>query len=78
MAMPLSGREAQVMTLLSRGLSRKEIAFELGLSDSTVRVYIHRAARKHIRVIFRGGRPAVKGEFVYRRQRPRPYLARSR
>jgi DNA-binding NarL/FixJ family response regulator len=42
----LSEREHQVMTHAHLGHSNKVIAYELGLSDSTVRVLLHRAARK--------------------------------
>lgn len=42
----LSEREHQVMTQASLGHSDKVIAYELGLSASTVRVLIHRAIRK--------------------------------
>ena len=42
----LSEREHQVMTQVHLGHSDKEIAYELGLSVSTVRVLIHRAMQK--------------------------------
>ena len=44
---PLSPRERQILdlTVLS-GLTHKETAFELGLSDATVRVLYSRAMRK--------------------------------
>ncbi|MBX3230634.1 MAG: helix-turn-helix transcriptional regulator [Labilithrix sp.] len=42
----LSEREHQVLTQAHMGRSTKSIAYELGLSDSTVRVLLHRAARK--------------------------------
>lgn len=42
----LSQRELQVMTQAHLGHSDKEIAYELGLSVSTVRVLIHRAIQK--------------------------------
>jgi DNA-binding CsgD family transcriptional regulator len=42
----LSEREHQVLTQASLGLTNKEIAYELGLSSATVRVLLHRAARK--------------------------------
>ncbi|HVZ75587.1 MAG TPA: LuxR C-terminal-related transcriptional regulator [Polyangia bacterium] len=42
----LSTRERQVVSLLRAGLSRKEVAFELGLTDTTVRVFLFRAQRK--------------------------------
>lgn len=42
----LSEREHQVLTQASLGHSNKVIAYELGLSDATVRVLIHRASRK--------------------------------
>ena len=42
----LSEREHQILTQAHMGHSTKVIAYELGLSDSTVRVLLHRAARK--------------------------------
>ena len=42
----LSEREHEVLTQAHMGHSNKVIAYELGLSDSTVRVLLHRAARK--------------------------------
>lgn len=42
----LSEREHQVLTQAHLGHSQKEIAYELGLADSTVRVLLHRAAQK--------------------------------
>jgi len=42
----LSDREHQVMTQAHLGHTNKVIAYELGLSASTVRVLLHRAAKK--------------------------------
>lgn len=42
----LSEREHHVLTQASLGHSNKEIAYELGLSYATVRVLLHRAAKK--------------------------------
>ncbi|MFT3837358.1 MAG: LuxR C-terminal-related transcriptional regulator [Myxococcaceae bacterium] len=42
----LSEREHQVLTQAHLGHSNKVIAYELGLSSSTVRVLLHRAAKK--------------------------------
>ena len=42
----LSEREHQVLTHALLGHTNKVIAYELGLSDSTVRVLLHRACRK--------------------------------
>lgn len=42
----LSSREAQVVACLANGLSNKEAAYELGISDSTVRVLVVRASQK--------------------------------
>jgi DNA-binding NarL/FixJ family response regulator len=43
---PLSPREGQVLGLIDGGMTSKEVAFELGVSDATVRVLISRALRK--------------------------------
>jgi DNA-binding NarL/FixJ family response regulator len=42
----MSPRERQVVTLLRTGLTRKEVAYELGLNDATVRVHLWHANRK--------------------------------
>ncbi len=42
----LSPRERQVVTLLRTGLTRKEVAYELGLNDATVRVHLWHAHKK--------------------------------
>jgi FixJ family two-component response regulator len=42
----LSPRERQVMTLIVGGKTRKEVAFDLGLAHSTVRVLYGRARKK--------------------------------
>jgi len=42
----LSPRERQVVALLRTGLTRKEVAYELGLNDATVRVHLWHAQRK--------------------------------
>jgi DNA-binding NarL/FixJ family response regulator len=47
---PLSPREHQITQLIDGGLTSKEVAYELGLSDATVRVLISRAMRKLGRV----------------------------
>ena len=43
---PLSPRERQILNLVVGGLSHKEAAFDLGLSDATVRVLYARAMKK--------------------------------
>jgi two-component system response regulator DesR len=43
---PLTPREEQVIGLIDRGMTSKEVAYELGVSDATVRVLISRALRK--------------------------------
>jgi DNA-binding NarL/FixJ family response regulator len=42
----LTERERQVVTCLALGKSTKETAYELGISDVTVRVVVRRAAAK--------------------------------
>jgi len=42
----LSPRERQVMTLIMDGKTRKQVAFDLGIADSTVRVLYARAMQK--------------------------------
>jgi two-component system nitrate/nitrite response regulator NarL len=39
---PLATREYQVVMLVSRGLSNKEIARQLGISDGTVKLHVHK------------------------------------
>ena len=46
MVPPLSPRERQVVALLNTGLTRKEVAYELGLNDATVRVHLWHARKK--------------------------------
>ena len=41
-----SPRERQVVALLHTGLTRKEVAYELGLNDATVRVHLWHAHQK--------------------------------
>jgi two-component system, NarL family, nitrate/nitrite response regulator NarL len=42
----LSHRERQVAALVARGLSNKQIAFELHLSEGTIKVYIFHIFQK--------------------------------
>ena len=42
----MSEREYEVLSRAASGLTNKEIAMELGVAQSTVRVLVHRAARK--------------------------------
>ena len=42
----LSPRERQILDLITTGLSQKEVAFDLGVRDATVRVLYSRAMRK--------------------------------
>ena len=43
---PLSPRERQILDMVVAGRSHKEVAFELRISDATVRVLYARAMRK--------------------------------
>jgi DNA-binding NarL/FixJ family response regulator len=43
---PLSPREEQILGLVAGGRTHKETAFELGVSDATVRVLYSRAMKK--------------------------------
>jgi DNA-binding NarL/FixJ family response regulator len=42
----LTHREVEVAHLVVRGLSNKEVARELGLSEGTVKVHVHRILQK--------------------------------
>lgn len=42
----LTPREYQVALLVSRGLSNKEVARELGVSDGTVKLHVHNIFQK--------------------------------
>jgi DNA-binding CsgD family transcriptional regulator len=59
----LSSRERQVLALAALGHSNKLVAYELGLSDSTVRVLVARACRK-LDVRSRGEAIACWRQFV--------------
>jgi len=43
---PLSPRERQILTLIIDGKSRKEVAYDLAIAHSTVRVIYSRAMKK--------------------------------
>ncbi len=43
---PLSPRESQIVRLLDQGRTPKEVAFELGIANATVRVLLSRAVKK--------------------------------
>jgi len=43
---PLSPRERQILTMIIDGKTRKEVAFDLEIADSTVRVIYSRAMKK--------------------------------
>jgi DNA-binding NarL/FixJ family response regulator len=43
---PLSPRERQILTMIIHGKTRKEVAFDLEIADSTVRVIYSRAMKK--------------------------------
>jgi len=53
----LSRRERQVLDLITGGCTSKEVAFDLGLSDATVRVLYSRAMKK----LGRSKRPRTLG-----------------
>ena len=42
----LSPRQREIATLVARGLSNKEVARELGLSDGTVKIHLHTIFQK--------------------------------
>ena len=46
MGLGLTNREQQLVFLIGRGLTNKEIASELQLADQTVRNHVHRMLRK--------------------------------
>jgi len=43
---PLSRREAQLVNLLAQGYKNKEIAYTLGISEGTIKVYLSKLYRK--------------------------------
>jgi DNA-binding NarL/FixJ family response regulator len=43
---PLTARERQLVTLLAQGLKNKEIAWSLGITEGTVKVYLSRLFQK--------------------------------
>jgi two-component system, NarL family, nitrate/nitrite response regulator NarL len=43
---PLTGRERELVTLLAQGLKNKELAYELGITEGTVKVYLSRLFQK--------------------------------
>jgi DNA-binding NarL/FixJ family response regulator len=43
---PLSPREREILTLVQAGKTRKEVAYDLGVTHSTVRVLYSRAMKK--------------------------------
>lgn len=45
-SLPLTARQAQVAERVAHGLSNKEVARELGLSEETVRVHVREAAER--------------------------------
>jgi len=42
----LTPRERQVAMLVARGLSNKEVASQLGISDGTVKLHMHKVIQK--------------------------------
>jgi DNA-binding NarL/FixJ family response regulator len=42
----LTAREHEVAMLVVRGLSNKEVALQLGLSDGTVKLHVHKILKK--------------------------------
>jgi two-component system, NarL family, nitrate/nitrite response regulator NarL len=42
----LSPREGEVALLVARGLSNKQVAYELGISDGTVKTHMHSIFQK--------------------------------
>jgi DNA-binding CsgD family transcriptional regulator len=43
---PLSPREHEVALLVARGFSNKEVARELGITDGTVKLHVHKIFQK--------------------------------
>jgi DNA-binding NarL/FixJ family response regulator len=42
----LTAREREVAMLVARGLTNKEVALQLGLSEGTVKLHVHNILRK--------------------------------
>ncbi|MCS7043344.1 MAG: response regulator transcription factor [Bryobacteraceae bacterium] len=67
-AIRLTPREGQLVTLLVQGLKNKEIAYQLGLSEGTVKVYLSRlfqkvGAKDRFELALFGLRNLANGEF---------------
>src|SRR6185503_11087329 len=45
-ASTLTAREAEIVRMLAHGLRNKEVAAELGISEGTVKVHLHRIYEK--------------------------------
>lgn len=59
----LSGREMQILSLIGRGMERREIASELGISEKTVGTYLSRLLHKlELRNVVELVRYAVEAE----------------
>jgi two-component system nitrate/nitrite response regulator NarL len=62
----LSPREREIATLVTRGLSNKEVARELGLRDGTVKIHLHHifqklGAKSRYRLIVQTSLPRAAG-----------------
>jgi DNA-binding CsgD family transcriptional regulator len=74
---PLSPREREVALLVARGLTNKEIAGELRLSDGTVKLHVHNiflklGARKRHMLIYMVSQGEMREQYHGVRARPLP------
>ena len=59
----LSPKEAEVLSLYASGLAQKQVAYQLGIADSTVKEHIDRVRQKYAKV----GRPVTSKTELLRR-----------
>src|SRR6516165_9441008 len=72
-ATALTDRERQIMRLVSEGLSNKEIARRLNITDGTIKVHLHHIFQK----LDVGNRTALAALAISRSDNPAPFYRKS-